>query len=358
MCPGGTVRTVTSLIVGAGLDGRLGLSLDELREVGVEAARLGFESLWTPAGGVPDAFHVCARWSEATREMTSAGLRTGISVIPTARMWTVPALAVQAATVGQISGGKFVLGLGTGGYGAAFWREVGLPDRPLAVMRDYVSVLRRLLAGETVTHDGPAVRLQKYGLGRPTPPVPVYLGALGPGMLRLAGECADGVLLNWATPQAIAWSAERVAEGARSVDRAPSQVPIMMYIRVCIDQEIEIARETFARQVLGYAMVRPGVDPSLGYRGHFGRMGFEEVLRDLEARRDRGAPIAELAAKVPEELLQTVGYYGSSEGAAAAFRRLSEGLDEAVVRVITSRPGIESVVVALQALAPAKVLAA
>jgi alkanesulfonate monooxygenase SsuD/methylene tetrahydromethanopterin reductase-like flavin-dependent oxidoreductase (luciferase family) len=348
---------VTSLIVGAGLDARLGLSLDELRQVGVEAARLGFESLWTPAGGVPDAFHVCARWSEATRGMTPAGLRTGISVIPTARMWTVPALAVQAATVGQISGGNFVLGLGTGGYGSAFWRGAGLPDRPLAVMRDYVSVLRRLLAGETVTHDGPAVRLEKYGLRLSTPPVPVYLGALGPGMLRLAGECADGVLLNWATPQAIAWSAERVAEGAARAGRAPSQVPITMYIRVCVDQDEQTARESFAREVLGYAMARPGVDPTLGYRGHFGRMGFEEVLRDLEARRDKGVPIDELATVVPEELLQTIGYYGPSEGAAPAYRRLSEGLDESVVRVITARPGIEPVVEALQALAPSKVLA-
>ena len=349
---------MTTLIVGAGLDARLGLSLDELRQVGVEAARLGFESLWTPAGGVPDAFHVCARWSEATRGVTPAGLRTGISVIPTARMWTVPALAVQAATVGQISNGRFVLGLGTGGYGAAFWRGAGLPDRPLAVMRDYVSVLRRLLAGETVTHDGPAVRLQKYGLGRPGPPVPVYLGALGPGMLRLAGECADGVLLNWATPQAIAWSAQRVAEGAARAGRAPTEVPITMYIRVCVDQDVETARKAFARQVLGYAMARPGVDSSLGYRGHFGRMGFEEVLQDLEARRDKGVPLDELAGGVPEELLQTVGYYGPSEGAAAAYRRLSEGLDEAVVRVITARPGIEPVVATLQALAPAKVLAA
>lgn len=349
---------MTSLIVGAGLDARLGLSLDELRQVGVEAARLGFESLWTPAGGVPDAFHVCARWSEATRGVTPGGLRTGISVVPTARMWTVPALAVQAATVGQISGGNFVLGLGTGGYGAAFWRGVGLPDRPLAVMRDYASVLRRLLAGETVTHDGPAVRLQQYRLGPTTPPVPVYLGALGPGMLRLAGECADGVLLNWATPQAIAWSAERVAEGAARAGRAPNEVPIMMYIRVCVDQDVETARATFARQVLGYAMARPGVDPSLGYRGHFGRMGFEEVLRDLEARRDKGAPVDELAVKVPEELLRTVGYYGPPEGAAAAYRRLSEGLDEAVVRVVTARPGIEPVLATLQALAPAKVRAA
>ena len=116
--------------IGAGLDGRLGLRFDELREAGREAARLGFDSLWTPAGGVPDAFHVCAAWAQ------DSPVRTGISVVPAARMWGPLALAVQAATVGEISDGRFILGVGTGGYGPAFWASIGLPDRPIAVMRD------------------------------------------------------------------------------------------------------------------------------------------------------------------------------------------------------------------------------
>src|ERR1039458_8399508 len=75
------------MIIGVGLDARLGLPLRLLREVAREAARLGFESVWTPAGGVPDSFHACAAWSADTP------LRTGISVVPAARSWTVLALA-------------------------------------------------------------------------------------------------------------------------------------------------------------------------------------------------------------------------------------------------------------------------
>ncbi len=67
------------MMIGVGLDARLGLPFDQLRAAGREAGRLGFESLWTPAGGVPDAFHVCAAWSQDT------SLRTGISVVPAAR---------------------------------------------------------------------------------------------------------------------------------------------------------------------------------------------------------------------------------------------------------------------------------
>jgi alkanesulfonate monooxygenase SsuD/methylene tetrahydromethanopterin reductase-like flavin-dependent oxidoreductase (luciferase family) len=133
------------MMIGVGLDARLGLPFDQLRAAAREAERLGFESLWTPAGGVPDSFHVCAAWSQDT------ALRTGISVVPAVRMWTPPGLAVQAATLAQLSGGRFVLGLGTGGYGPGFWASAGLPDRPIAVMRAYVTEVRALLAGEQVT---------------------------------------------------------------------------------------------------------------------------------------------------------------------------------------------------------------
>src|SRR5580700_10818647 len=187
------------MMIGVGLDARLGLPFDQLREAAREAARLGFESLWTPAGEVPDAFHVCAAWSQDT------SLRTGISVVPAARMWTPLSLAAQAATLAQLSSGRFVLGLGTGGYGPGFWASVGLPDRPIAVMREYVTEVRGLLAG--------------------LPPAPVYLGALGPQMLRLAGEVADGALLNWATPERIAVSRAQINTGAIRAGRDPGAVP-------------------------------------------------------------------------------------------------------------------------------------
>src|ERR1700723_2253975 len=133
------------MMIGVGLDSRLGLPVDRLREAAREAERLGFESAWTPAGGVPDAFHVCGAWLQDTT------LRTGISVVPAPRMWTPLGLAAQAATLAQLYSGRFALGLGTGGYGPRFWASVGLPDRPIAVMREYVTEVRALLAGQQVT---------------------------------------------------------------------------------------------------------------------------------------------------------------------------------------------------------------
>ena len=324
--------------IGAGLDGRLGLSFDELRQAGREAAGLGFESLWTPAGGVPDAFHVCAAWSQ------DSPVRTGISVVPVARMWSPLALAVQAATVGQLSGGRFVLGMGTGGYGPGFWASVRLPNRPIAVMRDYLTVVRGLLAGETITHDGPALHVQG--------------ASLGAQMLRLAGEQADGALLNWATPDRIAISRRLVGEGAARAGRDPAQIPLTMYVRVCVDDDVAAARQALGRQVLAYAMARPGTPLTAGYRGLFAEMGFGDVLSELEERHELGEQMDILVAAAPDEMLSAVGYFGPAEGAAAAYARLSQGLDETIVRIITARPGLEAAVAAMEALTPARIRAA
>jgi alkanesulfonate monooxygenase SsuD/methylene tetrahydromethanopterin reductase-like flavin-dependent oxidoreductase (luciferase family) len=342
------------MIIGVGLDGRLGLSFDQLRVAGREAERLGFESLWTPAGGAPDSFHTCAAWLQDT------ALRTGISVVPAARMWTPLGLAAQAATLAELSSGRFVLGLGTGGYGPGFWASVGLPDRPIAVMRQYVTEVRDLLAGRTVTSTGPATGTPGWprsaALGRDDlPAAPVYLAALGPQMLRLAGETADGALLNWATPERIATSRSEVDKGAARAGRGPGTVPMTMYIRVCIDDDAAAARQAFGTQVLGYAMGRPGIPKNAGYRGLFAQMGFDAELNELEERRDRGAAMPELVAAVPDEMLRAVGYYGPAGPAPAAFARLSVGLDQAIVRVITARPGLEPVVAAMAALTPARI---
>jgi alkanesulfonate monooxygenase SsuD/methylene tetrahydromethanopterin reductase-like flavin-dependent oxidoreductase (luciferase family) len=348
------------MIIGAGLDARLGLPFEQMRAAAKEAERAGFESLWTPAGGVPDSFHVCAAWSQDTT------LRTGISVVPAARMWTPLALAAQAATLAQLSGGRFVLGLGTGGYGPEFLSSLGLADRPIALMREYVTAVRGLLAGHAVTA-GPLIGAGHGAPGWPRsaslgvtdlPPAPVYLAALGPQMLRLAGESADGALLNWATPERIAASRALVDEGAARSGRGPGTVPLTMYIRVCVDEDVTAARQAFGAQVLGYAMGPPGIPPSAGYRGLFAQMGFEAELSELERRRDRGTAMRELVDAAPDEMLRAVGYYGPPAGAPRAFARLSTGLDEAIVRIITARPGLEPVAAAMAALTPALIRSA
>jgi alkanesulfonate monooxygenase SsuD/methylene tetrahydromethanopterin reductase-like flavin-dependent oxidoreductase (luciferase family) len=246
---------------------------------------------------------------------------------------------------------------------------VGLPDRPIAVMREYITEVRGLLAGQPV-NAGPILARAGAAPGAPgwprsaslgladLPPAPVYLAALGPQMLRLAGEVADGALLNWATPERIAVSRAQINTGAIRAGRGPGTVPMTMYIRVCIDDDVAAARQAFGAQVLGYAMGRPGTPQGAGYRGLFAQMGFDAELSELEQRRDRGAAMPELVAAATDEMLQAVGYYGPAALAPAAFARLSTGLDEAIVRIITTRPSLQEVDAAMAALTPALIRAA
>jgi hypothetical protein len=107
--------------------------------------------------------------------------------------------------------------------------------------------------------------------------------------------------------------------------------------------------------MMGYALGRPGAR-SQGYRAHFERMGFTEDLALIDRMRDRGAPQSEMIDAFPEALVKQVGYYGPASGAAEAFRKLSQGLDIAIVRVVAARPGIEATRAVMLACRPEAVV--
>ena len=342
--------------IGIGLDRTLGLSLADEAELSAEAARLGYASIWTPEGPGYDSFQLCLhRWA-ATRSAVPGGLSTGISVSPVA-LRTPFSLAMSAGTASALTEGRFVLGIGSGAIHTAGGRRAyAFPDvGVITAMREYVTAVRALVAGEEVTRDGPVFTLNRASLDiSPPPATPIYLGSLGPQMVRLAGEVADGTALNWCTPEQVAWSRQRVAEGAEAAGRDPGAVKLAEYIRVCVDDDVEAARLALAKAALGYAMGprRSAGEKPMGYRAHFERMGFAAELAELDRMRDRGCGMDELAADCPEEMLKRVGYFGKAEGAAAAIRRLAEGLDVAIVRVVVATPGVSSVLATMRAGRP------
>ena len=283
--------------IGLGVDGRFALSDDDQRALAHEAASLGYTSLWTPIGNTREPFDICAAWTQ------SSGLRTGIAVAPLSS-WSLDDLASVSKETLERCRGKFTLGIGAGRASEA----------PIRLMREAIDALR--------------VRL---------PGLQAYLGALGPQMLRLAGQRYDGAALNWCSSDQVRWSRERVAVGARAARRDPSSIQLHEYIRVCIDDDEEAARQAFAKMVMTYALARPGADKTKGYRAHFARMGFDETLTDLERRRESGASEDELSRIFPDELLRRVGYWGKPGGARDAFLGLAEGLETAVVRLVPAR---------------------
>ena len=342
--------------IGLGLDFSLGLSFEEERQLSREAAELGYTSLWTPEGIGLDSFQLCQlRW-QASAEVCDGGLGTGIGVCPLAYRTPI-GFAMSAGTLSAQSGGRFTLGIGSGGiYRADFRRALGLPRRStLGVVREYVQAITTLLRGEPVTMQGETVQYQDVRLGFRPPPTPVLIGALGPEMIRLGGEAGDGALLNWCDTERVSWSRERLNEGAAKAGKSPDDVRLAEYIRVCVDDDRDTARQAFSKSLTGYAMGAPGGSPRLrrfAYRAHFERMGFADQLAELDRIRDAGATGDEVAAAAPEELLTRVGYFGNAAGAADGFAAQAEGLDTAIVRVVGARPGIESVRAVMRACAP------
>ena len=288
--------------IGLGIDSRLGLSTAQLRDLATEAKALGYQSLWTNASLDYDPIALCVAWHERS------GLPTGVSVAPIAR--NPPAvLALAARTAHELTGGTFTLGIGSG----------SLTDRPIGAVRAYLEEVRKVATN-----------------------VPVVVGALGPQMLRLAGRHAQGAALNWCTPEQVAWSRAQVGPNAKLVE----------YIRVCVDDDVPAARRALAQQILAYALlVRPS--GARGYRAHFERMGFGPELTELEARRAKGASDAELVAAMPDRLIDAFGYAGRGEGAREWFAKMAVGLDVAIVRLLTPRPGdLAPVQTAMRAFAP------
>lgn len=265
--------------VGVALDPDQGLSPeDELRLMRL-AAELGYASAWTNSGPDQAAFDRCLRWFEAS------GLPTGISAVPASGQ---PAdfYAAQARRLFDSTGGKFRLVVGSGTWSGAAAR-----------MREYIPQVRRQLS------EGQSL----------------YLAALGPLMLAVAGELADGVSLNWCTPQQIAWSRDQVEAAASSARRT---APVLIqYIRTAVDPDGSLAERTVAASAARYLHFP-------AYRRHFERMGVAEQLEQAQTQPAGTMPVA-----------NRIGAAGKPGEARAAFDRQAAGLDLPIVRVLVTKVG-------------------
>jgi alkanesulfonate monooxygenase SsuD/methylene tetrahydromethanopterin reductase-like flavin-dependent oxidoreductase (luciferase family) len=250
----------------------------------------------------------------------------GTGIVPMTSRETL-LTAMGAATVHERSGGRLVLGLGTGPV------VPGALDR----LRGEVRALRALFAGEPVEREGERIHLSLDPGSR----VPIWISALGPRAMRLAGEVADGVILNWCPPERVAFARERIREGAEAAGREPSEVTVAVYVRGCVEQD-EAAALAALRVAAGQYASFPA------YARQFGAVGLaEEAALALDAHR-AGAP-----SSVPERLVREICLLG---GRADALSRLDAyreaGADLSVVYPVSAGEPAPSILGTLLALAP------
>src|SRR5690242_294528 len=137
----------------------------------------------------------------------TASARVGTAIIPIQTRDPL-LMAMTAQSLSDLSGGRFILGLGTSTSVIVHdWhgREWG---KPLAGTREFVSLVRRLLAGERVTAEGPFAMNRSSLARKSQAPIPIYLGGLNDGMLKLVAQIGDGVILNFVSTRQVKHSVE------------------------------------------------------------------------------------------------------------------------------------------------------
>ncbi|MBW3621117.1 MAG: LLM class flavin-dependent oxidoreductase [Actinobacteria bacterium] len=328
--------------IGIGVSEDLTISTQQPLARRVEDA--GFASLWTNEARGRDSLLLCQAWAAVTER-----LEVGVGVVP---LWTRSAaqLAMAAATLQEASDGRFLLGLGVSHPGTMGpWHGADY-RKPLTAARETLDVLRALGEGRQADVDGEVVRAQHVRLGiTPTPArTPVYLAAMGPRMLALAGEEADGVLLNWSSPDEVRRAGDRVRDAAASAGRDLADVPVATYVRVAVDPDRDAARRALAQEIGQYAALP-------AYASHFERQGFGDAVTAVKAAYKAGGREA-VPDAIEDGVLGALGWYGTPDDdpsvALAAYREA--GLDHLVARVVVvGDDPVASVDAVLRALRPA-----
>ncbi|HEX5040917.1 MAG TPA: LLM class flavin-dependent oxidoreductase [Candidatus Limnocylindria bacterium] len=163
------------------------------------AEEAGFESLWTNEDVGFDAFTVLSAIGQHTSR-----IRLGTAIVNVFNRSAMQ-LAMAAATLDELSGGRLMLGLSVGHHP---WNDLGhgIPiERPLARLREYVAFLRKALSGEAFTHDGPVFHgvHTRLAFDPLRPSIPIHIAGERPRIVALAGEVADGLIINVVSPEYI-----------------------------------------------------------------------------------------------------------------------------------------------------------
>jgi F420-dependent oxidoreductase-like protein len=298
---------------------RLGLNIGYLLDRDVSACvglvraaeELGYDVVWAAEAYGSDSPTVLSFLAAHTSRI---GIGAAVMQIPA----RTPAMtAMTAASLDLLSGGRFRLGLGVSGPQVSEgWHGVPF-DRPLTRTREYVEIVRMALRGEPVRYAGDFFSLPLPGREGKTlrlaikpvrPQVPIYLAALGPRNLALAGEIADGWLAVFFSPDHAKDQVDAIGAGRRAAGRAATPFDVAASVPVALGDDVAACAEP----IRGYAALYLG---GMGSREHnfynaqARRMGYRQAARDVQdlflARQHRAA-----AAAVPLDFIDRTSLLG------------------------------------------------
>lgn len=325
-------------------------------EIVVAADEAGYDAVFTAESWGSDVFTPLAWWGSATRNV-----RLGTAVAQLSAR-TPTAAAMAALTLDHLSGGRAILGLGVSGpqvvegwYGAPF-------GKPLARTREYVGIVRQVLAREApVVNAGPHYPLPYTGsgadgLGKPLKPIthplradlPVWLGAEGPKNVALAAEIADGWLAVYFSEkladQYNSWLDDGFKRPGARRSRADFEVAANASVTVTDNPAAEFDKH---RPILALYAGGMGAEQKNFHADLFRRMGYGEVVDEVTALFRAGRK-AEAAAAVPDEMIAETAIIGSAEQVRAQVKQWA---DRGVTMLMISPRSVEEVRAAAEVLA-------
>jgi 5,10-methylenetetrahydromethanopterin reductase len=325
-----------------------------LAEIAQLAERTGYDYLWL----ADERF-----FREVYGSLTLCALRTrriklGPCVTdPYSRHAALTAMAI--ATLDEVSGQRAVLGIGAGVSG---FRELGIArDKPGVGLREAVEVIRRLLAGESVTYQGAVVRLEggRLDFEPVRADVPVYVASQRPVGCRVAGRMADGAIMQGCVAEPLlAFFRDTVAAGAREAGRDGARIDLVARINVCLHDDRRVAREVMKPTIVrSLAAQRPDfftfrtagltVPPALAKH-------LEGLTYAYDPR-----PFHAAAAEVPESFVDAVTLAGPPEEVAAGVGRLArQGITQFMLYPMAADGRIEVVIERFQSEVMPRVRAA
>ena len=292
----------------------MGLSGEEQLEMAKEADKLGYDSVWAAEAYGSDAATVLA-WISAHIE--NAKIASGIFQMPA----RTPAMtAMTAATLDVMSNGRFILGLGISGPQVVEgWH--GQPfDKPLARAREYVEIVRKALARETLTYEG-----DFYTLPRPNGPgkplkliirpvqerIPIYLAAIGPKNTALAAEIADGWLPTLFAPEHVDAFRPSLEEGAARGGRKLDDLEVTPQVSLAMYDDVAQARD-FLRPYIALYVGGMGSRERNFYNQLVTRYGYGDAAKEVQELYLGGRQNDAMAA-IPDELIDKVALTGSKD---------------------------------------------
>jgi len=282
-----------------------GGDLDEMLENAALADFYGYEAINVSHIAARDSFSCIARLSGLVQHAI-----LGTAVAPIYHR-SPASMAQAAATLADMTGGRFRLGLGTGHQvtmGGWHGQTIG---KPVAEMREYVSVVRAVLDGTTPFEGSRWSSTFAFMGWEPTDEVPIHLAALSPGMLKLAGEIADGVLL-WACPSSYVRDVvvPAVAEGRASAGKTLDGFSIAAAVPTSLDDEGGAAHAGIRAELHRYFSLPY-------YRRMFDRAGYGKDIAEYDSAADTDAQLAAIS----DEFLADLCAIGDEMALATSIER-------------------------------------